>query len=299
MRHFRHVWLRPMLTITVIVIVILGVVWLAQRSLIYFPDGRVPAPAAVGLAAAEAVGFRTEDGLDLEAWFVPAREPAADRTIVMFNGNAGNRAHRAPLAALFAEYGWATLLVDYRGYGGNPGLPSERGLQRDARAAIGYLASRGDVNLARVVYFGESLGAAVAIELATEFPPAALILRSPFASLAATGHHHYPFLPVRLLLRDRYPSIDRIAAIDGPKLFIAGDQDRIVPLDDTQALFDAAGEPKRLVVIPGADHNDEALFSGPALLGAVREFLEGRRSGLPTLPSGSPQDSSAQPGRRE
>jgi uncharacterized protein len=274
MRHPKRLWLRPMFTLAAIVVVILGVVWLAQRSLIYFPDGRVPAPAAVGLPSAQVVGYQTEDGLDLEAWFVPARAPAADRTIVMFNGNAGNRANRAPLAALFAEYGWATLLVDYRGYGGNPGLPSERGLQRDARAAIRYLASRRDVDLARVVYFGESLGAAVAIELATEFPPAALILRSPFASLAATGQHHYPFLPVRLLLRDRYASIDRIAAIDGPKLFIAGNEDRIVPFEDTQSLFDAAGEPKRLVVIPGADHNDEALFSGPALLRAVREFLD-------------------------
>lgn len=260
-------------TAVTVIIVILGVAWLAQRSLIYFPDGHVPAPAAVGLPTAEVVGFQTDDGLDLEAWFVPPRGPSSGRTIVVFNGNAGNRAHRAPLAALFAEYGWATLLVDYRGYGGNPGLPSERGLQRDARAAIRYLASRGDVDLTRVVYFGESLGAAVAIELATEVLPAALILRSPFASLAATGARHYPFLPVRLLLRDRYPSIDRIAAIDGPKLFIAGDADHVVPLEDTQALFDAAGEPKRLVVIPGAGHNDEAIFSGPALLRAVREFL--------------------------
>jgi fermentation-respiration switch protein FrsA (DUF1100 family) len=225
-----------MLTVAVTLTVVLGVAWMAQRSLIYFPDGHLPAPAEMGLSDAEPVLFRTEDGLDLEAWFVPAREPVADRTILVFNGNAGNRGHRAVLAATFAGNGWATLLVDYRGYGGNPGLPSERGLRRDARAALKYLATRGDVNLARVVYFGESLGAAVAVELATEFPPAALILRSPFTSMAAIGERHYPFLPVRLLLRDRYPSIDRIAAVPSPTLFIAGDADRIVPADETRAL---------------------------------------------------------------
>ena len=256
------------------VVILLAVLWLAQRSLIYFPEGGVPSPAAVGLPQAEIVRFDTEDDLDLEAWFVPARDPSADRTIVVFNGNAGNRAHRATLAALFAEYGYSTLLVDYRGYGGNPGLPSERGLERDARGALRYLASRGDVNLSRVVYFGESLGAAVAIRLARDFLPAAMILRSPFSSLAAIGARHYPFLPVRWLLRDRYPSIDLIGAIACPILIIAGGADRIVPLDDTARLFEAARQPKRLIVIEGADHNDEALAMGAEMMGAIREFLK-------------------------
>jgi hypothetical protein len=129
------------------------------------------------------------------------------------------------------------------------------------------------VDLTRVVYFGESLGAAVAIGLAVEEPPAALILRSPFTSLVAMGQHHYPLLPVRWLLKDRYPSISRIGALMCPILFIAGEADRIVPLEDTQALFDAANEPKRLIVIPNADHNDEALFDGPQVIDAIREFL--------------------------
>jgi fermentation-respiration switch protein FrsA (DUF1100 family) len=206
-----------------------------------------------------------------------AREPSADRTIVVFNGNAGSRAHRAILAASFSERGFATLLVDYRGYGGNPGLPSERGLYRDARAALKYLASRGDVNMARVVFFGESLGAAVAVELATEFQPSALILRSPFSSMTRIGAHHYPLLPVRQFLRDRYPSIDRIGRITCPLLVIAGDDDRIVPLEDTQRLFDAAHEPKQLVVIEGADHNDEELMWGPRVVGAIARFLQRAR----------------------
>ena len=264
---------RVLLTAVICVVVFLVVLWLAQRSLIYFPHGRVPAPAAVGLPSAEIAAFTTDDGLDLEAWFVPAKLPSADRTIVVFNGNAGNRAHRAILAASFAERGFSTLLVDYRGYGGNPGLPSERGLYLDARAALKYLRNRGDVNMQRIVYFGESLGAAVAVHLATEFLPSALVLRSPFSSMTAVGAHHYPFLPVRQFLRDRYPSIDRIGALSCPLLVIGGDDDGVVPLDDTRLLFDAAVEPKQLFVIEGADHNDEELMWGPRVLGEIARFL--------------------------
>ncbi len=264
---------RVLLTAVTCVAVFLLVLWLAQRSLIYFPHGQVPAPAAVGLTTADIASFTTDDNLDLEAWFVPAREPAADRTIVVFNGNAGSRAHRAILAASFAERGFSTLLVDYRGYGGNPGLPSERGLYRDARAALKYLAARGDVNMARVVYFGESLGAAIAVELATEFQPSALILRSPFSSMTRVGSYHYPLLPVRYFLRDRYPSIDRIGRITCPLLVIAGDADRIVPLEDTERLYDAAREPKQMLVIEGADHNDEEVMWGPRVIGAIARFL--------------------------
>lgn len=262
-----------MIVIATTVAVFLFVLWLAQRSLIYFPHGEVPAPAAVGLSQAEVVQFETEDGLDLAAWFVPAREPSANRLIVVFNGNAGNRGHRAFLAALFAEYGYATLLVDYRGYGGNPGLPSERGLERDARAVWRYLESHPGVDRSRLVYFGESLGAAVAIQLALDHPPSAMILRSPFTSLAEIGARHYPWLPVRWFLKDRYPSIDRIGEIECPLLFIAGGGDRIVPLDDTRELFEAAQAPKRLVVIDGADHNDQALAAGPQVMRAIVEFL--------------------------
>jgi len=265
--------LSTMLTFFTIIAVLLGVLWFAQRSFIYFPDSEVPALSDVGLPRAEIVAFETEDELRLEAWFVPAREPSMNRTIVMFNGNAGNRGDRAGLAARFAEHGFSTLLVDYRGYGGNPGLPSERGLERDARGALEYLKSRPDVDLSRVAYFGESIGAAVAIRLAMDFQPAALILRSPFSSLTELGQRHYPFLPVRWFLKDRYPSIERIGAISSPVLVIAGSDDRIVPRDDSEALYEAAREPKRLVIIEGADHNDAALAIGPQVIQAVVDLL--------------------------
>ena len=140
------------------------------------------------------------------------------------------------------------LLFDYRGYGGNSGRPSENGLAADARAAQAWLAAQPDVE--RVVYFGESLGAAVAIGLAVERPPAALVLRSPFTSLADVGAVHYPWLPVRRLLLDRYPSIERIGSLSAPLMVIAGDRDDIVPESLSKRLYDAAAEPKRFCWCP-------------------------------------------------
>ena len=192
----------------------------------------------------------------------------------MFNGNAGNRAYRSGLARAFRAHGVAVLLFDYRGYGGNEGRPTEAGLAFDARAARAYLATRADVDPQRVVYFGESLGAAVAIGLAVEHPPAALVLRSPFTSLADVGRVHYPFLPVRWLLRDRFQSLERIAQIASPVLVIAGDRDRVVPLEQSRQLYAAASAPKRLVIISGADHNDEALVAGPEVIQATLQLLQ-------------------------
>ncbi len=271
MRVWRSV--KGVLTGVAIVAVVLAVIWFGQRGLIYFPDSQVPAPAAAGLPSAEPLAFETEDGLRLEGWFVPPVSSASGYTVMVFNGNAGHRGYRAELAAQLAARGLAVFVFDYRGYGGNPGLPSEEGLARDARAALAAVGARPGVDRARLVFFGESLGAAVAVRLALEFPPAALVLRSPFTSLAAIGQMHYPFLPVRWLLRDRYPTVERIARIASPVLVIAGDEDRIVPLGDSRAVYDAAPHPKRFVVVPGADHNDRALNIGPAVVRAVVDLL--------------------------
>jgi fermentation-respiration switch protein FrsA (DUF1100 family) len=126
------------------------------------------------------------------------------------------------LAAALQRHGFQVLLVDYRGYGGNPGVPSKNGLAADGRAARAYLAGRPGVDLSRLVYFGESLGTAVAVDLAVEHPPAALVLRSPFTTMGDLGQHHYPFLPVGLLLQDRFAAIDQIQRIRVPLLVIAG-----------------------------------------------------------------------------
>lgn len=253
---------------------ILFLFWLTQRRMMYFPSGDVPAPAQVGLQRTEAVSFATDDGLTLGGWFVRAAGTAAG-TVIVFNGNAGNRAYRSDLAARLSAEGFSVLLFDYRGYGDNPGAPTEEGLAIDARAARRYVLSRGDVDARRLVYFGESLGSGVAVRLAVEHPPSAVILRSPFTSLVDVGRHHYPILPVRWLLRDRYASLDRITRIGSPLLVIAGSNDTIIPVFLSRRLFETAQEPKRLVIIEGADHNDEVLFAGPEVVGAVTSFLRG------------------------
>jgi fermentation-respiration switch protein FrsA (DUF1100 family) len=251
--------------------VLLTIVWAAQRRLIYFPFGGEPEADGIGTHAP--VSFPTADGLQLNAWWFAAATSPPRATVLVFNGNAGNRAHRVPLAEALRRGSLQVLLVDYRGFGGNPGSPSERGLAADSRAAHAYVSRRPDVDRARLVYFGESLGSAVAVELAAEHPPAAIVLRSPFTSMADIGAHHYPFLPVRLLIRDRFPSIDRIVRIGAPLLVIAGDSDRVVPFEYSRRLYDAAPSPKQLEVIRGADHNDYELLAGPEMLEAVLAFV--------------------------
>jgi uncharacterized protein len=250
---------------------LLLLLWGLQRRLIYFPFGDVPTPAAVGLQRAVPVTLATRDGLALGAWFVRAIDPSGF-TFVIFNGNAGNRSFRAPLAIPLASAGHGVLLFDYRGYGENPGRPSEAGLMADAHAARSFLEGRADVDWRRLVYFGESLGSAVAVALAAEHPPAGLILRSPFTSLVDVGRFHYPMLPVRWLLRDRYTSIDRIGRIGCPMLVIAGSRDRIVPVDQSRTLFEHARQPKQLVLID-ADHNDFDLVAGDRLIQAALGFV--------------------------
>ena len=263
--------------IAVIVIPYLALIaaaWLFQRHLIYLPSGDVVPAASAGLPRAQSISIKTEDGLDLAGWFVPSAKSDFDYTAIVFNGNAGNRAYRAPLAAALARHGIATLLFDYRGFGGNAGSPSEDGLARDARAARDYLTTRPDVDPQRIVYFGESLGAGVAIRLATERAPAALIVRSPFASLASVAQHPYPFLPVRWLLREGYPSEELIRRVACPTLVITGDRDSIVPIVQSRLVFDRITAPKEMVVVRGADHNDDELLNGQQLIGSLVGFLE-------------------------
>ena len=250
---------------------VLAAIWLFQRRLIYFPLGPAPGRVEDVLPGAEEVELRTADGLSLAAWYLRARSPRA--TVLVLPGNAGHRAYRAPLAHELARRGFSVLLVDYRGYGGNPGRPSEHGLYLDARAAQEFLIGRPEVDGERLVYFGESLGAAVALELAVERPPAALVLRSPFTSLAEIGRLHYPFLPVRLLLRDRYPSIERVGGLRCPLLVVAGEHDGVVPADDSRRLLSAARPGlARWRLVPRADHNDRELLVGESLLASIEEL---------------------------
>jgi pimeloyl-ACP methyl ester carboxylesterase len=208
--------------------------------------------------------------LTLGAWYVPPA-PGRDRglTVLVAPGNGGNRAGRAPLAEALTEAGFAVLLFDYRGYGGNPGNPTERGLARDVRAARDHLVRERGVPADQMIYFGESLGAAVVTELATEHPPAGLVLRSPFVDLAAAAAEHYPILPVRALLWDRFPVAERLATVDVPTAVVYGSRDSIVPPEQSREVAQRAAGPVQVTEIAGADHNDPVMFGGPELVSAV------------------------------
>ena len=263
--------LKPALVVLLVLALLLALVWLAQRWLIYLPDrGDVP-PAAEVVPGARDVTLQTSDGLSLGAWLVPPDDTATDRqlTVLVAPGNAGNREGRAPMAQVLAAEGFTVLLMDYRGYGGNPGRPTEDGLARDARAAYGFLVEREGTPPQRLIYFGESLGVGVVTELATEHPPGGLVLRSPFTDLAAVGSTHYPFLPVRALLRDRYPVAEHVARVPAPTAVVYGSRDSIVPPEQSREVARQAAGPVQVTEVAGADHNDAALFTGAELVAAV------------------------------
>lgn len=251
----------------------LAFLWWAQRSLMYFPSGGPVPPAARVIAGAIDVELATRDGLRLAAWFVPGRGAPPRPAVLVANGNAGDRSDRAPLAQALMLAGYSVLLFDYRGYGGNPGTPTEGGLLDDARAAADHLRERPDVDRARIAYLGESLGSGVVTALAVERPPSALILRSPFTSFAEVGSHHYPWLPVAQLIRDRYPIDEQIAGVRAPVLIIAGEADEIVPLRFSRAVYEKAAEPKQILVIGGVGHNDPELLAGERMVAAITQFL--------------------------
>jgi uncharacterized protein len=256
------------------VAVLLALLWAFQRRLIYLPFPAHVPPVATVLAAAREVTLRTDDGLELGAWLVAASEPDRAIAVLVAAGNAGNRSLRAPLAAALARQGLAVLLFDYRGYGRNRGRPTQAGLARDVRAALRFLNDEVGLPRDRLVYFGESLGAAVVTELATEAEPASLVLRSPFIDLASVGRVHYPFLPVRSLLRDRYPLAEQLARVRVATTVVYGSDDTIVPPEQSRAVAAAAGGPTRVVEIEGADHNDRALLDGALLIEAVVELAD-------------------------
>ena len=193
-----------------------------------------------------------------------------------FHGNGGDLGHRAEEMALFHhQVGASVFIFDYQGYGNSEGQPSEQATYLDARAARDYLEGRPDARGKRIVYFGRSLGAAVAVELAVERPPAGLVLVSPFTSLRDMARLSHPLLPFAAWAAgDRYDSAARIGRIQRPVLIMHGEHDEIVPVQQGKALFQAANDPSTFRLLPGAGHNDTYHAGGPAYWEHLKEFLD-------------------------
>jgi len=238
--------------------VLVGALYLAQRRLIYLPDTTTPDPQRAGIPGIEVMRLQTGDGLSLLAWYLPPAEPGGF-VVLYLHGNGGHIGHRTERLRQFRAAGWGALLVEYRGYGGNPGRPSEAGLVLDAEAGLAALQGRG-IAADRTLLWGESLGSSLAVRLAAGRDFAAVLLESPFTSVAALAWRQYPFVPVDFLLRDRFDTLSRIGAVRAPVLIMQGGRDRLVPADMGKTLLAAVTAPKELWVAPEADHNDLGMF---------------------------------------
>ena len=253
--------------------VLMGGMYLFQRSLLYHPGGAPGTPADAGVPEMTPVDLGTADGLTLTSWF-RAAEPGRP-TIVFFQGNAGSIGHRGFKARGFLDAGYGLLLTGYRGYGGNPGSPSEEGLYADGRAALAFLADQG-VAPGELILYGESLGSGVAVHLAAEMaagePAGGLVLESPFSSIADVAASHYPFVPARWLVKDRFDSAAKIARVDAPVFIFHGRDDGVIPVRFGERLFEAAVEPKHSLWTEQGGHNGlYEMGAGTAVLA----FIEG------------------------
>jgi len=244
--------------IAVLAAVALTAVYLYQDKLLYCPTRQVQGtPEQIGLEF-ESVTLNTEDGIELDGWFIPA--DAAIATVLFCHGNAGNIADRLETIAQFHRMGLAVFIFDYRGYGRSTGKPSEQGTYRDAEAAWEYLTVKRGIDPRTVVVLGRSLGGAVAVWLAAHHRPGALIVESSFTSLPDVAARHYPYLPVRLLSRYQYDNLAAIAHVTAPVLIAHSPDDGLVPYAHGKALFAAANEPKEFLKLEGS-HNEGFLQS--------------------------------------
>jgi len=248
-----------------------------ENRLVFHPKRElVGTPAERGIPFVE-VWFGPD--ASLHGWFIAGGRAV---TVLWLHGNGGNISHRLDLLErLYRSLGASFLLFDYHGYGRSGGSPSEETMYADARAAAAYLRSRPDTADDRIVYFGKSLGTAVAVQLAIEEPPDRLVLQSGFTSIQDVASWRVPVLPLGALLHTRFPTIERVDRVRAPILVIHGDRDAVVPLAHGRLLYEAAAAPRCLLIIEGAGHDDVALIGGRRYLELLREFTG------PRLPSSS------------
>jgi uncharacterized protein len=247
---------------------LLALMYVAQRSLMYFPETLRTPPAAAGLPQAQELVLETADGEKVIVWHVPPRGDAP--VVLYFHGNGGSLRLRANRFGRLTADGTGLLALSYRGYGGSTGRPSEAGLIADAATVHGYAAKTYPNN--PLVLWGESLGTGVAVAIAADYPVARLLLESPFTSTADIGAAAYPFIPVRLLIKDPFRSDERIGRVSAPVLVLHGERDRVVPISYGEKLYEMIRAPKQFVRLPRAEHNDHDEHGG---LERVRPFIAG------------------------
>lgn len=245
--------------------------WLyfGQRSILYVPDTTRYPPEMAGLSDMEDVRFEAADGVLISGWY--KKGPPGNPIIVYFHGNGGNNINHSRNAKPMLEAGYGLLLVEYRGYGGNPGGPSEEGLYNDGRGALNFLKSEGYTE-EDMILFGYSLGTGVAIKMAEETSPKALILQAPYTSIADVAQGRYWFMPVQLLIKDRFDAADAVGGVKAPILVQMGTRDRVIPPKFSEALYEVAPQPKTLTVFEGLGHHD---LGDPEVVADVFAFLEG------------------------
>ena len=257
--------------LTTLLIAFLGVhayFYLGQRQLMYFPSRERVLPQDAGLTGVDEIALRNGSGEVLRSWFGEAR---ADRpTVLFFHGNGGAVNHRAHRFRGLMADGLGVFMLGYPGYGGSDGRPSEEAFLDAARLAYRYLREQG-LGPDDIVIYGESIGSSVAVQLAAAVGAKGLVLEAPMSSAIDVAREHYPWLLAAFLMKDSYRSIEHIERIDMPVLVIHGEEDRIIPIDLGQRLFDKAPEPKTFVRIPGAGHNDLHLYATDAI---AAEFIE-------------------------
>ncbi len=272
--------------VAVAYLALIALLFLFQRSLLYHPSATVPAPGDSGVGDMRVVGLRTDDGLTLQAWYAPSRGDEGP-VVVYFCGNAGHIGYRAFKVRRLLDAGFGALLVGYRGYGGNPGRPTEAGLYADGRAALRFLAGKG-VDAGHTVLYGESLGSGIAVRMAQEqagsAAVAAVVLETPYTSISDVAAWHYPLMPARWLIRDRFDALAAIGAISAPLLVFHADDDSIIPIALARRLFDAAAQPKEARWFSAGGHG--GLFeagAGDLVIDFIRRATSGQIGGIPPL----------------
>lgn len=250
-----------------IYIAIVAAAYFRQRSMMYFPDRQQVPPSAVEIDAEE-ISFPSGDGTPLIGWYKRAEQ--GEPTVLYFTGNAGSIAWRAERMKYLAAKGYGFLFLNYRGYGGSGGSPSEEGLVSDGLAAYQQLVQRG-IPGRSIFLFGESLGAAVAVQTASQREVGAVVLEAPFTSAVDVAVKTYPYLPSRWLMKDRFETINHIKFVGAPLLIIHGEKDQVVPFSLGERLYQDAIEPKSLLAIPDAGHNE---LDVPAVRARVEQFID-------------------------